>query len=106
MSVDLPDPEGPIIAMISPRWMLQVTPRKASICTSPTWQHIRRSRATITSSDMLAPPAPERAAWTALIGRIQDNRITFLYIATRKHAHGIRRRSKTDIFLNSLPIHQ
>jgi len=35
MSVDLPDPEGPMIATYSPRLMVSVTSRKAWIVSVP-----------------------------------------------------------------------
>jgi hypothetical protein len=35
MSVDLPEPEGPITARYSPAWMVKLTPRKAWISSAP-----------------------------------------------------------------------
>jgi hypothetical protein len=35
MSVDLPDPEGPMMAMKSPASIVKVTPRRASTGTPP-----------------------------------------------------------------------
>jgi hypothetical protein len=37
MSVDLPEPEGPITATYSPGWMSKLTPRSAWISSDPIW---------------------------------------------------------------------
>jgi len=37
ISVDLPEPDGPMIATISPWQMVSETPRSACTCTSPIW---------------------------------------------------------------------
>ena len=37
ISVDLPEPDGPMIATISPWQILTEAPRSACTCTSPIW---------------------------------------------------------------------
>ena len=37
-SVDLPDPEGPVTATISPGSSSSETPRRASVSSSPAWK--------------------------------------------------------------------
>src|SRR5512146_689765 len=58
--VDLPEPDGPIIATISPRRILKVTPSRAWTSTEPILYVLRISLASITHSFMhyLPPPNP------------------------------------------------
>ena len=35
--VDLPEPEGPMMATYSPRWMVMETPSRARTSMSPIW---------------------------------------------------------------------
>src|SRR5580765_756377 len=43
MSVDLPEPEGPMMATYSPRSIRRLTPRNACTCSVPIWYVFQRS---------------------------------------------------------------
>src|SRR5438046_3019092 len=71
MNVDLPDPDGPVTAMNSPRSTSRFTPRSAFTSTSPTTYVLTRLLTAMTiGMDLPAPPAaaagPARSA--ALVG--------------------------------------
>src|SRR5918994_7640216 len=65
ISVDLPDPEGPVAATNSPGSMSSDTPRSACTFPSPTSYVLMRSRTEMTGITDLpaAPPAAAPAAW-------------------------------------------
>src|SRR5687768_9342976 len=65
ISVDLPEPEGPVAATNSPGSMSSDTPRSACTFTSPTSYVLMRSRTEITGITDLpaAPPAAAPGAW-------------------------------------------
>src|SRR5205823_3633950 len=56
MSVDLPDPDGPMIAVKRPRSKSTVTPARASTAASPSPKRRRRSRAKMIASDGIRDP--------------------------------------------------
>ena len=70
--VDLPEPEGPMMAITSPRLIAKDTPRKASTSTSPILYTLRISWASITL-DMGLKPATGSAG-TKFNGRICPRR--------------------------------
>ncbi len=59
MSVDLPEPDGPMIATYSPWSMVKLTPRRAWISSAPIWYVRQRSSARMS--------APLAAAATAAL---------------------------------------
>src|SRR3954470_15602112 len=67
ISVDLPEPDGPVTATNSPASTSRFAPRSARTVTSPTWYVLTRSRIEITGISCSLPSA-SAAATTAAAG--------------------------------------
>src|SRR4051812_46271880 len=62
ISVDLPEPDGPVTATNSPASTSRFAPRSARTVTSPTWYVLTRSRIEITGISCSLPSASAAAA--------------------------------------------
>src|SRR4051812_10090093 len=65
ISVDLPEPDGPVTATNSPASTSRFAPRSARTVTSPTWYVLTRSRIEITGMSCSLPSASAAAATAA-----------------------------------------
>src|SRR4051812_22741781 len=71
ISVDLPEPDGPVTATNSPASTSRFAPRSARTVTSPTWYVLKRSRIEITGISCSLPSAA--AAATAAAGTARSS---------------------------------
>src|SRR3954463_10923220 len=65
ISVDLPEPDGPVTATNSPASTSRLAPRSARTVMSPTWYVLTRSRIEITGIERSLPSATAAATATA-----------------------------------------
>src|SRR6478609_3654188 len=75
ISVDFPEPDGPMIATYSPRSMAIETPRRAWISSSPITYVFQRSRVSI--RDMVVPASDDQTGST--VGQAAPFHFTALF---------------------------